>query len=93
LNDGVIINAAPLHKLFRLRSWANDTEEVWKNLGHGDCDWAHLACTVWPERVKEVCRKDRSIAIAHSLEDLCEVASPTTNESARKKSRRKKVER
>ena len=69
LNDGVIINAAPLHKLFRLRSWAADTEECWRKLGKGDYDWAHLAYTIWPDRVREVCRKDRSIAIAHGLEE------------------------
>lgn len=73
LNDGVIITAAPLHKLFRLRSWAKDTKSCWEKLGRGDYDWAHLAYTLWPERVKEVCRRDRSIAIAHGLEDLCEI--------------------
>jgi len=72
LNDGVIINAAPFHKLFRLRSWAKDTEDCWKKLEKGDYDWAHLAYTVWPERVRNACMKDRSIAIAHGLEDLCD---------------------
>ena len=88
LNDGVIINAAPLHKLFRLRSWAKDTEECRQKLQKGDYDWAHLAYTVWPDRVREVCKKDRSIAIAHGLEDICEIKAP---EKAGKKSRRKKV--
>jgi hypothetical protein len=73
LNDGVIINAAPLHKLFGLRRWAQDTEAVWRKLEAGDYDWAHLAYTLWPERVREVCKQDRSIAIAHGLEELCEV--------------------
>ena len=72
-DDGVIINAAPFNTLFRLRSWAKDTATVWKKLEEGQYDWAHLAYTLWPERVKEVCRRDRSIAIAHGLEDLCEV--------------------
>jgi hypothetical protein len=81
LNDGVIINAAPLHKLFRLRSWAKDTEECWKKLAAGDYDWAHLAYTIWPDRVREACKRDRSIAIAHGLEDLCELEAP---ESKRK---------
>ena len=72
LNDGVIINAAPLHKLFGLRKWSQDTEKVWEKLEAGDYDWAHLAYTIWPDRVREVCKKDRSIAIAHDLEELCE---------------------
>jgi len=70
LNDGVIINASPLHKLFRLRSWAKETEKVWKKLEKGDYDWAHMAYTIWPDRVREVCRRNRSIAIAHGLEEL-----------------------
>ena len=76
LNDGVIINAAPLHRLFRLRSWAKKTEKVWWKLEKGDYDWAHIAYTIWPDRVREVCRRDRSIAIAHGLEDICEVGPP-----------------
>ena len=94
LNDGVIINAAPFHTLFRLRSWAKDTEAVWKKLEKGDCDWAHLAYTLWPERVTEVCRKDRSIAIVHGLEELCEVGPPTADRRGKGTGRKnKKVER
>ncbi len=74
LNDGVIINAAPLHKLFGLKKWAKDCRECWEKLASGAYDWAHLAYTIWPERVREVCKRDRSIAIAHGLESLCEVA-------------------
>ncbi|MCE5200790.1 MAG: BREX-1 system adenine-specific DNA-methyltransferase PglX [Armatimonadota bacterium] len=76
LNDGVIINAAPLHKLFRLPKWSKACEECWKKLEKGDYDWAHMALNVWPDRVKEVCKKDRSIAIAHDLEHLREVKEP-----------------
>lgn len=84
LNDGVIINAAPLHKLFRLKSWADDTRECWKKLERGDYDWAHMAYTIWPHRVREVCRKDRSIAIAHGLEELCEVQAAASKKRGRK---------
>ena len=94
LNDGVIINAAPFHALFRLRSWSKDTEEVLKKLQTGQYDWAHLAYTLWPERVKEVCGKDRSIAIVHGLEDLYEVGPPTADRRRKRKARKnKKVDR
>ncbi len=46
LDDGVIINAAPLHKLFRHRTWARDTSAVWEKLERGEYDWAHLAYQV-----------------------------------------------
>jgi hypothetical protein len=87
LNDGVIINAGPFHKLFRLRSWAKETEDCWKKLEKGGYDWSHVAYTIWPERVRKVCRKDRSIALAHGLEDVCEAASPSSKKRT-KRSRR-----
>ncbi len=81
LNDGVIINAAPLHKLFRLRKWAQATEAVWKKLESGEYDWAHMAYVIWPDRVRKKCETDRSIAIAHGLEGLCRTPSPKGNRS------------
>lgn len=92
LNDGVIINAAPLHKLFGLRKWAKDTEAVWRKLEKGEYDWAHMAYTLWPERVQEVCRHDRSIAIAHGLEELCEVLEKGAKKKAKKKRKARKAE-
>jgi hypothetical protein len=89
LNDGVIINAAPLNSLFSLRSWANDTKKVWDKLKKGDYDWAHLAYAIWPDRVREVCKKDRSIAIAHGLEELCEVENPASKKKGGRGRRRK----
>ncbi|GAB4297829.1 MAG: hypothetical protein Fur0034_08080 [Desulfuromonadia bacterium] len=93
LNDGVIINAAPFHGLFRLRSWAKDTEDCWKKLAKGDYDWAHLAYTIWPDRVRKVCRTDRSIAIAHGLEDLCEVEAPESKKKGGRGRRKKEAAR
>lgn len=72
LDDGVLICAAPLAKLFRLAKWRKDLEACWKKLEDGDFDWAHLAYAVWPERVLEACRRDRSIAIAHGVEEAFE---------------------
>jgi len=93
LNDGVIINAAPLHKLFRLRSWAKDTKECWRKLEKGDYEWAHLAYTIWPDRVREVCQRDRSIAIAHGLENLCEVKAPAPEKKGGRGRRKKEAVR
>jgi hypothetical protein len=93
LNDGVIINAAPLNGLFNLRSWANDTKKVWDKLKKGEYDWAHLAYTIWPDRVRNVCKKDRSIAIAHGLEELCEVENPASKKKGGRGRRRKEAAR
>lgn len=73
LNDGALLTAAPLWKLFRLPKWQKDLKACWKEMERGDYDWAHLAFSLWPERVREKCKSERSIAIAHGLEDLCEV--------------------
>lgn len=89
LNDGVLITASPLWKLFRLPKWQKDLKACWDDLSKGEYDWAHLAYTIWPDRVKEACKKDRSIAIAHDLEHLCEVKAPETKG---KRGRKKKDE-
>ena len=85
LNDGVLITASPLWKLFRLPKWQKDLKACWEALSKGEYDWAHLAYTIWPDRVKELCRKDRSVAIAHGLEDLCEVKAPVKKQKRGKK--------
>lgn len=72
LNDGVQITAAPLWDLFALRPWKKTLKETWAKLEKGDYDWAHLAYSIRPERVKEKCRTDKSLAIAHDLEHLYE---------------------
>jgi len=72
LNDGVIINAAPLWKLFHLKKWQKDCRECWEKLEAGDYDWAHMAFHMWPDRVRDKCRTDKSLAIAHNLEELYE---------------------
>ena len=70
-NDGVLITACPLAKYFRHAGFRKELEGCWKKLSQGDYDWAHLAMSMWPNRVLEVCKKDRSIAIAHGKEELC----------------------
>lgn len=69
LNDGVQITAAPLWKLFQHKAWQKKLKETWESLEQGEYDWAHLACSIWPERVLRKCHQDRSLAIAHDVED------------------------
>ena len=69
-DDGVQITAAPLWPLFRHKPWQKVLRETWAKLEKGDYDWAHLAMSYWPERVREKCRTDKSLAIAHGLEEL-----------------------
>jgi hypothetical protein len=69
-DDGVQITAAPLWPLFRHKPWQKVLKDTWAKLEKGDYDWAHLAMTYWPERVREKCRHDKSLAIAHGLEEL-----------------------
>lgn len=71
-DDGVQITAAPLWPLFRHKPWQKVLKESWEKLEKGDYDWAHLAMTYWPDRVRAKCRTDKSLAIAHGLEDLYE---------------------
>ena len=69
LNDGVIINFAPLWRLVpQNKPWQKECKQVWDKLVNGDYDWAHLAMHLWPERVVEKCISDRSLAITHGLD-------------------------
>lgn len=69
LNDGVQITAAPIWKMFQHKAWQKKLKQTWEKLEKGDYDWAHLACSIWPERVLRKCHQDRSLAIAHDVED------------------------
>lgn len=69
LNDGVQITAAPLWKLFQHKPWRKKMKETWESLEKGEYDWAHLACNIWPKRVLRKCYEDRSLAIAHDVEN------------------------
>jgi hypothetical protein len=91
LNDGVLITASPLHKLFRLPKWQKDLKACWDKLAKGEYDWAHLAYSIRPCEVEKACEKDRSIAIAHGLEHLCKVQAPKAKKKhAAKKTAKKK---
>lgn len=85
LNDGVQITAAPLWKLFRLAKWQKTLKETWQNLEAGEYDWAHLAYSIWPDRVAAKCKTDKCVAIAHGLEHLyVEVPKPVKKRATKK---------
>lgn len=68
-DDGVQITAAPLWSLFRHKPWQKVLKDTWNKLEKGDYDWAHLALNYWPDRVLHKCHEDRSLAIAHDVEE------------------------
>jgi 23S rRNA G2445 N2-methylase RlmL len=67
-SDGVLISVAPLWQLFRHRPWQTAVKKCWEELDKKKYEWAHLAYAIWPDRVQEACKSDKSIAIAHRLE-------------------------
>ena len=70
LNDGVIINFAPLWRLVpQNKPWQKECKACWDSLVKGEYDWSHLAMHLWPERVVPKCQTDASLAIAHGLEN------------------------
>ncbi|MBX5462958.1 MAG: BREX-1 system adenine-specific DNA-methyltransferase PglX [Steroidobacteraceae bacterium] len=85
LDDGVIINFAPLWRLVpQNKSWQKELKSTWDALCAGKYDWAHLAMHLWPERVVPKCANDRSLAIAHGLEDVFWVEGSDGKWTARK---------
>jgi hypothetical protein len=85
LDDGVLINFAPLWRLVpQNKSWQKELKSTWDSLCEGKYDWAHLAMHFWPERVVPKCATDRSLAIAHGLEDVFWVEGTDGKWTARK---------
>lgn len=71
LDDGVVLTMAPLWRFVpQHRAWQKELKAAWEKLGAGEYDWAHLAMHLWPERVVPKCAEDRSLAIAHGIEDV-----------------------
>jgi hypothetical protein len=69
IDDGVLINLAPLHTL--MPAWATEPECCWRALERGDYDWSRTARRYWPERVLAACKRHRSYALAHGVSDRC----------------------
>lgn len=67
-DDGVEVTASPLADFFKHNSWRKALKTTWTKLEKGDYDWSYTAMDNWPERVKEKCKKDKSLAIAHDLD-------------------------
>lgn len=68
LDDGVIINFAPLWRFVSHKTWQKELKATWESLCNREYDWSHLAMHLWPEHVVPKCKTDRSLAIAHGLE-------------------------
>ena len=71
LNDGVIVNFAPLWRLVpQHRAWQKECKSCWDKLVAGDHDWSHLAMHLWPERVLRKCAANHNLAVTHGLEEV-----------------------
>jgi hypothetical protein len=70
LDDGIVLVMAPLCRLVPHKPWQRELKKKWDELAAGKYDWAQLAMHLWPERVVPKCAEDRSLAIAHGLEDV-----------------------
>ena len=84
-DDGVQITGAPLWRLFRHKPWQKLLKDTWAKLEKGDYDWSRLARAYWPERVSEKCKTDKSLAIAHDLEELYIEPEPRSPKSGKLK--------
>lgn len=71
LDDGVLLAMAPLWRLVpHHKPWQKELKGKWDEVVAAKYDWAHLAMHLAPERVVPKCATDRSLAIAHGLEDV-----------------------
>lgn len=71
LDDGVVLTMAPLWRLVpQHKPWQKELKSKLDELVAGHYDWAHVAMHLWPERVVPKCATDRSLAIAHGLEEV-----------------------
>jgi hypothetical protein len=86
LDDGIVLVLAPLWRLVPThKAWQKELRSKWDELVAGKYDWAHMAMHLWPERVIPKCATDRSLAIAHGLEDIFWVEGTNGKWSARKR--------
>jgi hypothetical protein len=86
VDDGVVVSVSPFFRLIPHRESRAKAETTWKELCDGDLNWSRLAMRLWPERVVPKCAKDRSLAIAHGLENTFWVEGDNGKWTARKTS-------
>lgn len=67
IDDGFLLNMAPLWEL--IPSWQAEPKKAWQALEQGDYDWAYQDMDHWPDRIKEKCKTDQSLSIAHGLKN------------------------
>ncbi len=76
-DDGVVVNFSMLWRLVpQHNTWQRELKLTWEAVCNGELEWTHLAMRFWPERVVSKCQTDRSLAIAHGLEDMFWVKGP-----------------
>lgn len=73
LDDGVILNLAPLHPI--VPAWSAEPRKFWERLAAGEFDWSFTARRYWPDRTRAKCRANKSYAIAHGRPDWYEGGS------------------
>ncbi len=69
-DDGVLLNAAPLHEL--TPAWKRvdaklDLTKAWKDMEKGEYNWSRTAMRYWPQHVLKDCQQNKSFAIAQGL--------------------------
>ena len=70
-DDGILLNAAPLHRLTPAWKKADpklDLSKPWKALKEGEYPWAKTAMRYWPRETLAACKDNKSYRIAHGLE-------------------------
>lgn len=64
-DDGVAIDAVRFMPLIQSKEWLKRLEKTKAALEAGSLDWSETAADLYPDRVKQLCRKDPSIRLAH----------------------------
>ena len=68
-DDGIEIRASLCWRLQLHLRWRESCYQTWTRLVNEELDWSHTAFYLWPMRVIGKCQTDRSMAIAHGLEE------------------------